>query len=167
MKEVIKHLQSLLPAEQFVVTGSYALKEMGLPVGQVHDIDIILIRPTETTVAILKQMNDKTMTGEYPDCDMYAFEVLNTKINIWVQTDRIPVVWDSGKAIALSTVEGIVKAKKAYKGLKHILQLKTIGEFFYKPQHLEDFIGREQNRLKSGASAMSNSDSSKPPKLKV
>lgn len=43
MKKVIKHLQTLLPCDQFVVTGSTALHYMGL-VDKPSDLDIVLYK---------------------------------------------------------------------------------------------------------------------------
>jgi hypothetical protein len=45
-EEIIRHYKSLLPCEQFVVTGGYALQRVGLK-DKSDDIDIILVNPTD------------------------------------------------------------------------------------------------------------------------
>lgn len=46
MRETILKLRTILPAEQFIVTGSFALAEYGLmDFSVVRDLDIILIKP--------------------------------------------------------------------------------------------------------------------------
>lgn len=54
--EIIKHFKSILPCEQFVVTGSYILNMYGLTENQPKDIDIILVKPIKEIVDIVKNL---------------------------------------------------------------------------------------------------------------
>ena len=56
MRETILKLRTILPAEQFIVTGSFALAEYGLmDFSVVRDLDIILIKPGIYTIECINR----------------------------------------------------------------------------------------------------------------
>ena len=59
MKKIIKHFKTLLPCEQFVVTGSYVLALNGIyDMSKVKDLDIILVNPTPESLGIISRLMD-------------------------------------------------------------------------------------------------------------
>ena len=54
MKNTILKLRTMLPAQDFIVTGSYVLSQYGL-MNQVDDIDIILVKPEPSTIEMINR----------------------------------------------------------------------------------------------------------------
>jgi len=54
MKDTILKLKTMLPAQDFIVTGSYVLSQYGL-MNQVDDIDIILVKPEPSTIEMINR----------------------------------------------------------------------------------------------------------------
>jgi len=57
MEKVIKLLQAIITSDQFIVTGSYALFQVGLS-SSYSDLDISLLNPTEETKKVLKNLQE-------------------------------------------------------------------------------------------------------------
>jgi hypothetical protein len=52
--EIITNLKTMLPAADFIMTGSYVLAEYGLmPWDKVYDLDIILVKPQLSAIVLL------------------------------------------------------------------------------------------------------------------
>jgi len=93
MKDVIKKLQVLLPCEKFIVTGSTALYYYGL-VDKSGDLDIILCKPKEETIELLKRLQEnypaKTKPIEGYSSVSYIFMEGEVKVDIFIKQDIIP-----------------------------------------------------------------------------
>ena len=61
--EIIKHYQTIFSCDQFILTGSTALKFHGL-VDSASDIDIILVNPTEECKKIIEKLEEKSNKQE-------------------------------------------------------------------------------------------------------
>lgn len=146
-EEIIKQLKALLPCEQFVVTGSYALQQMGLvtkAMGAVGDIDIILVNPTEESVNILTRLQ-----SEFPAKTKFEYE---KKGFIFVQDGvKIDVFIESVKeetelmfnGILLAKVDHIINAKKSYNRMKDWIQLRKISRLFFKEEEFTTFLNNQ------------------------
>ncbi len=150
IEDTILMLTNMLPAEKLIVTGSFALSELGLYDRQVKDLDIILIKPTDHSMEVLKQMNKMPANTDYPESSNHFRLELPDKLKVDVWTygvfheDTIEL-----KNFIVASPKWIVKAKKiySYTNAKHIAQLKIIAEIFYKPADLLEYIEKEQSKL--------------------
>jgi hypothetical protein len=154
MKKIIDHLKTILPAEKLIVTGSFALAQYGLvEEHKVHDLDIILVNPEETTFVILERlMNDnpaktkpllplrdaKVEKASKPVRDsglraIFMQDGVQVDIFIINYKDKVCVIDD----IPCASLKHIVAEKEKASRIKDWLQLRDMSRRFYKP---EDFL---------------------------
>jgi len=160
MENVIRYMQELFPADKFIVTGSYALSRLGLWNYPVKDLDILIYKPTNEAMELLKSLNDPPPEDDdYPEKEgqyKILFPQVNgeiLKVDIWVEKDekRFETAIALADGITVATPVPLIKAKKSYKGLKHLMQRKMIAELFYTPGELETWIA---NQAKSAERVM-------------
>jgi hypothetical protein len=109
-EEIIRHYQSLLPCEQFVVTGGYALQRFGLTT-QSNDIDIILVNPTDKAKNRLERLRRNCPDATKDGYDTFAtFMHEDIKIDVFLEKNKIETLQVDG--FEISTVKRIVEAKK-------------------------------------------------------
>ena len=152
MEAIIKHYKTLLPATQFVVTGSWSLNLMGLTTKRPKDLDIILVNPTKEAIDILERLQDSEenvafKNQGYPGGNkLYRILHNGIKVDFFIDTRNRPTFKIDG-GIEVSKVFDTVQAKKSYGRLKDILQLKMIAEMFYTTKDLDAFVQKEQAKL--------------------
>ena len=139
-KEVLRELKVLLPCEQFVVTGSYALQQMGL-VTESSDLDIILVNPTDESKNILERFQ-----AEYPALTKFEYESRGyifmkgeLKIDIFIETikEETELTIDG---ILIAKINHIIGAKKSYGRIKDWFQLRKISRLFFKEEEFQIFL---------------------------
>lgn len=137
--EAIKHLKVILPADQFLVTGSTALAYLGLiPEESSGDLDIILYNPTEqaleTAKALQKGSPAKTSPTIYPvksnELGLTGiFELDGVKVDIFcVPTKNMKTLSVESGAFEITSADFIVAAKKSMGRLKDWVQLNFIAK---------------------------------------
>lgn len=143
-KEAIKHFKALLPCQQFVVTGSYALQKMGLiseGVGSVNDLDIILVNPTEEAVSILTRLAEESPAEtqfNYPKKGI-ILKFNGTKIDFFFEAQVIATdLMVDG--VFISPADRIVAAKKSYNRDKDWYQLRKMSRIFFKPEEFTNYL---------------------------
>ena len=131
MKETIKQLKTMLPAEQFIVTGSYVLYMNGLCKGN-NDLDILLVNPTPATGELLRKLQEEhpVTTSATPSCSLVSIFMWNgAKVDVFlIPKEETPTINIDG--IQYSTIAHIIKAKKGINRQKDWLQLYAISEQF-------------------------------------
>ena len=147
MEKQIKHLKTLLVAEQFVVTGSYTLELYGLDI-KAKDLDIILVNPTEESLNILQRLQQDSPAKTKPKDDKSFFFVLDEiKIDVFVKDKKRDTLCVDG--IEYSKILPIVEAKHAYRRLKDIVQLRKIAKMFFEQKEVLDFLDNSEKKIKS------------------
>ena len=126
--EIAKHYKTLLPCDQFLLTGSSALQLYGLVKdGQPGDIDIILINPTSEARDILNRLQTANPANTKPSSDTvaYIFRHESYKIDVFFETVKVqqPLTFDG---IELNPLSKIVAAKKKANRPKDWLQLRKM-----------------------------------------
>lgn len=148
MKKVIEHLSKLISCEKIIYTGSFPLSLMGLT-EKVKDLDVIVVNPSDDTLLVLDRLHVPYIKTDYPkDPRQFRIVVEGVSVDIWVDTkteECLEVNYD-GTVISIAKINNIIKAKKRYKRLKDIMQLKTMAEKFYKPEELATFLKVEQSK---------------------
>lgn len=149
MKKVIEYLNKLISCDKIIYTGSFALNLMGIT-DKVKDLDVIVVNPSTDTLAVLERLHVPYIKTDYPkDPRQFRIVVDSVSVDIWVETNKVEdcleVNYD-GLTINIAKVNNIIKAKKRYKKLKDILQLKVMSEKFYKTEDLLSFLKVEQSK---------------------
>lgn len=142
MEKIIKHYQTLLTCEQFIVTGSYSLSKHGLvPISKVADLDILLVNPTSETKALLERLQKDNPANTTPSGGSVSFIFMHekTKIDVFFEDKKIDgLLSDDG--ILFNSVDRIVSAKKKANRIKDWVQLKKISKIFYEQNKFDSFI---------------------------
>jgi hypothetical protein len=145
MEKQIKHLKTLLVAEQFVVTGSYALSKFGLDI-EATDLDIILVKPTEEAISILKRLQSEypAKTKPVEGVPMFIFKQDDVKVDVFVYesaVDALPI-----GDVLYSKINRIVAAKKSFKRFKDVVQLRKLSKMFYEPKDIQELMDAKENQ---------------------
>jgi len=148
MKKVIDHFKKLIDCEQFVITGTYALRELRL-CKKVNDLDIILVNPSEDSISILDKLKTAKVDTGYPENKNQLSVYFNdTRIDFFILKSSIDVI-ELKDGLTISTPNNIAKAKRHYNRLKDIIQLQEISEIFFKKSDLKAFILSEKSKYLS------------------
>lgn len=136
--EIIKHYQTILSCDQFILTGSTALKMYGL-VDSASDIDIILVNPTEECKKIIEKLEEKSnKKNTYKANVAYIFEHEGVKIDIFFQHEKTDCC--SYEGIFINPINKIVEAKKKIARTKDFAQLRKIASSILTEKELMTFI---------------------------
>ena len=136
--QIIKHYQTIFSCDQFILTGSTALKFHGL-VDSASDIDIILINPSEDCKTILEKLQEKSnKKNTYGGSVAYMFDHEGVKIDIFIETTKIDCC--SYEGVFISTIKKIVEAKKKIGRTKDFAQLRKIASSILTEKELMTFI---------------------------
>jgi hypothetical protein len=138
------HYKTILPCEQFVVTGTYALQRMGL-ISDSNDIDIILINPTnEAEEALKRLMNEHPAKTTPGSCGVMAiFMHEQTKIDVFKESKKLETLMVDG--FEISKARSIFEAKKRMGRPKDWLQLAKIARGIFKQE--EFYKNIDENRV--------------------
>lgn len=144
MKKIIKHYQTILQAEQFVITGSLAMSFMGLVESKkVGDIDIILVNPTAETVELLKRLSEsqpaRTKVSEYKGESMFIFQHDEVKIDVFIEKIKIEteLIVDG---FSISPINKIIEAKKGHNRPKDWIQLMKLSKVFFNKNDFNKYV---------------------------
>ena len=136
--EIIKHYQTILACEQFILTGSTALQFHGL-VDSASDIDIILVNPTEECKKIIEKLEEKSnKKNTYKANVAYIFEHEGVKIGIFIETTKTDCC--SYEGIFINPINKIVEAKKKIARIKDFAQLRKISKSILSDEELKSYL---------------------------
>ena len=145
MNKIIKHYQTILQAEQFVVTGSLAMSFMGLvKKEEVGDIDIILIKPTPETIELLKRLVEnqpaRTKAPEYKSEEMFIFQHDDVKIDIFAQYGNKIETELMVDGFLISPIKRIIEAKRSHNRPKDWIQLLKLSQVFFNQKDFNHYV---------------------------
>jgi hypothetical protein len=146
--KLVKELKTIFgDAQQFVLTGSIVAGLQGFPT-KMNDIDILLINPSEATVAQLKRHvtdNPRTTKTELMNQGVYLFTFHGQKVDIFVQSQPLDdkLQYDG---IIISPLMSLVQAKQSFWRLKDFLQLRSWAKLMHDP----DTESTDIEKLKEG-----------------
>ena len=136
--EIIKHYQTILACEQFILTGSTALQFHGL-VETSSDVDIILVNPTDECKKIIEKLEEKSNTqNTYKASVAYIFEHEGVKIDIFIETTKTDCC--SYEGVFINPIKKIVEAKKKIARTKDFAQLRKIASSILTADELNTFL---------------------------
>lgn len=141
--KIIKHFATIIECKELIVTGSHVLHLMGMSDDAPGDLDILLVEPTNSAVAMLKRLESE---GPFKQIESYE----GTELLVRIEYDGIKVDFFSvkhkdikyiqTKDCCIATVGQIVKAKKKYGRLKDWVQLRNMAKFFSKESDFMKYI---------------------------
>lgn len=141
--QIIKHYQTIFACDQFILTGSTALKFHGL-VDSASDIDIILINPSDECIKILEKLEEKSnkqksnKQNTYKENIIYIFDHEGVKIDVFIQHEKVECC--SYEGIFINPIKKIVEAKKKIGRIKDFAQLRKIASSILTEKELMSFI---------------------------
>jgi hypothetical protein len=170
MKDLILKLKTLLPAKDFIVTGSYVLSLFGLA-DVTNDLDIILISPEQSAVdtinRLMKEFPAKTTIKQpIPDIpkekeeegELYGKPLLKATAKKKPTPECSAIfMYDNIKVdvfveavytrqfllidgVKYSTIKNIIDAKKGYGRMKDWLQLRDMARLFFKEEDFQAML---------------------------
>jgi len=145
-EETIGKLKLILPCEQFIITGSYALVLYGIiKLSDTNDIDIILVNPEPSTIEMLKKFMEKYPAKTSPNetsSVKYIFMFDDIKIDVFFETKKI-ITGLVTENYTISSVNDIVQAKKSYNRPKDWMQLRYISRLFWTEKDFQEYMNKQ------------------------
>jgi hypothetical protein len=138
----------LLQAEDFLITGTLALKLMGFNIKSVKDLDIILVKPKRSTLDILQ-----TLENLYPPrnpspylVSMEAKQVFRfmhdgLSIDVFIKDSNFKDALQTGDGIKIAPLNHIVEAKKSMRRPKDVFQLLALRSTILNDTELQSYLG--------------------------
>lgn len=153
--DVISLLKSQLIAERFILTGSCALNLQGWPI-KTKDIDIILIKPSEGTIEMMKNLAKDfppKRKGEYetPDCYRWTQPDGDIEVDVWVLTSA-PELLVSKQGFEINSLPRIVYAKKRINRFKDWVLLRYLSSRIFSVKDMEREMDLMSNQLEEDLS---------------
>ena len=140
----IDHFKKLLPCDQFIITGSFGWKLLGL-VQNVKDLDIILVNPTESAMNSLDALREPN-NSDYPaNPNQYKVKFGTLIIDFYVKKTKIDTI-DLANGLSIASIKGTIRAKKQYGRMKDFYQLSAIASIFCTRKELVSAIEKEQSK---------------------
>lgn len=129
MLEKLKTLKTILPAKEFILTGSTAIAYHGLAnLTESKDLDIILVDPSDSAKEILDRLQKENPNPKFTGKGTltYSFIYEGIKVDVWVAKVDAKNLLSTPDGIKVSCIESIVNAKKSYNRAKDWIQLMKI-----------------------------------------
>lgn len=142
MLDVAAHFKTVLPADDFVLTGSFALNLIGFSIN-FKDLDIILVNPKESTIDVLKDLQSKNPPKnliDYPGREVYRFVYDGVDIDVFITKQTINTSLFTESNIKLYTVGNIVLEKLKLSRPKDYIQLKRLADQMMSQEKFDNYI---------------------------
>ena len=140
--EIVKYYQTIIECEQFLVTGSLALNLMGFNC-PVKDIDIRIVNPSESSIAILKSLEKAYVPLKlplYPNENIVRFIHEGINIDFFIEKEKVKTSIITKDNIEIVPLDSIVKAKKSMNRIKDIIQLRSLAKEILTNEEMVKFM---------------------------
>lgn len=141
--QVVKHYKTLLQCDRFLLTGSEALAHYGLiPFEKVHDLDLVLINPTDETLNLLRRLQKDKPASTSPSTAAVQFIFMHDglKIDVFIESNNEIGSTMSVEDVELNPIRRIVAKKKAANRSKDWQQLNYIARQFVTHEEVSKFL---------------------------
>lgn len=146
--KIAHHFKMVLPAEDFILTGTFAVSQMGLNV-KTKDLDIILVNPKPSSLEVLESLekaNPPKNLLNYPtpleNKKVFRFIHDGVGVDVFIYDTKVPSNIQTGCGLKIASLEHIVRAKKDLGREKDYLQLLSWGRKFISPDEFDSFLRR-------------------------
>ena len=143
MLEKLKTLKTILPAKEFILTGSTALAYHGLAeLTASKDLDIILVEPADSAKEILERLQKENPNPKFTGKGTLAYSFIyeGVKVDIWVAKVDAENLLSTPDGIKVSCIKSIVQAKKSYNRPKDWIQLMQLSSKIFDGKLFESQI---------------------------
>lgn len=130
--KIAHHLKLVLPAEDFILTGTFALSQIGFNV-KVKDLDIILVNPTHSTLEVLESLekaNPPKNLLDYPTTlenkGIFRFLHEGIEVDVFINRNSVSTNTQTNCGLKIANVKHIVDAKKMLGRPKDYIQLLSL-----------------------------------------
>jgi hypothetical protein len=178
--DTIANLKTMLPAADFIITGSYVLAKYGLmPWDKIYDIDIILVKPEANAVILLNNyMKDhpapstsklKSTVLVVPETEDRSAERIPSKFGKVQSEKALQAIFMFGDTkvdvfiengfneptlligdFKHTTVPHIINAKKSYGRMKDWMQCREMSCMFYIEEEFRAAINKDWRSMLKG-----------------
>lgn len=138
----------LLQAEDFLITGTLALKLMGFNIKSVKDLDIILVKPKRSTLDILQTLenlypprNPSTYPVPMEAKQVFRFRHGDLSIDVFIKDNYFKDTLQTGDGIKIAPLNHIVEAKKSIRRPKDVFQLLALRSTILNDTELQSYLG--------------------------
>jgi len=145
--EIYKHFKTVLPAEQFIITGSNALYLMGVTKSTPGDIDVLLVNPSDEAISLCEKLNlldflKSDKSDAYRNSSLLAqFEFDGKKIDIF-RTNKKRDELLSIDGVYVDKLDLIIAAKKSYNRPKDWIHCAKIAQVICTQSELNQYISK-------------------------
>ena len=140
--EIVKHYQTIIECEQFLLTGSLALNLIGFNC-LVKDIDLKIVNPSEHSITILRNLEKEfppVKQSLYPDNNTIRFTHEGIGVDIFIEKEKIKTSIFTKSNIEITPLNYIVKAKKSMNRAKDMLQLRNLSKDILSNEEMNKFM---------------------------
>lgn len=146
--KIAHHYKTVLPAEDFILTGAYAVSQMGLNVKS-KDLDIILVKPKPSSLEVLERLekeNPPKNLISYPTAlknkRLFRFMHEGVGVDVFVYDSKVSTNIQTKCGLNVATLEHIISAKKNLGREKDYLQLLSWSKKLISSDEFDSFLRR-------------------------
>jgi hypothetical protein len=144
--KIAQHFKTVLPAEDFILTGSFALNQLGFDV-KVKDLDIALINPKGSTLEVLEELekaNPPKNLISYPTLlenkKIFRFIYEGVEVDVFIYRNLVVTNTQTKCGINIAPVSHIVNEKKKLRRPKDMIQLLSLSKTIITDQEFDSFV---------------------------
>jgi hypothetical protein len=144
--KIAHHFKLVLPAEDFILTGTFALSKIGFDV-KVKDLDIILVNPTQSTLEVLESLeksNPPKNLLNYPTTlenkRIFRFIYEGIEVDVFIYKNSVSTNIQTNCGIKVAGLKHIVKAKKDMGRPKDIVQLLNLSRNIITEEEFNSYV---------------------------
>jgi hypothetical protein len=144
--KIAHHFKLVLPAEDFILTGTFALQKLGFDV-KVKDLDIILVNPKKSTLETLETLekaNPPKNLMNYPvpieNKKIFRFIHDGIEVDVFIYNGILLTETQTQCGLKLALFNHIVKAKKELGRPKDIIQLLKLSKDIITDEEFNSYL---------------------------
>jgi hypothetical protein len=144
--KIAHHFKLVLPAEDFILTGTFALQKLGFDV-KVKDLDIILVNPKQSTLetlAALEKANPPKNLLDYPtpleNKKIFRFIYEGVEIDVFIHKNLTVTGIQTECGLKLAPLNHIVNAKKSLGRAKDVVQLLKLSRNIITDEEFNSYV---------------------------
>jgi hypothetical protein len=144
--KIAHHFKLVLPSEDFILTGTFALQQMGFNIRS-KDLDIILVNPKQSTLELLETLekaNPPKNLLDYPtpleNKRIFRFVHDGVEVDVFVYQSRVPSEIQTQCGLKVASLAHVVKAKRDLGRPKDIMQLLKLSRNIITDEEFNSYV---------------------------
>lgn len=144
--KIAHHFKTVLLAEDFILTGSFALNQLGFDI-KAKDLDIVLVNPKGSTLEVLEELEKAN-----PPKNLISYTLpLNIKqtfrfmydgigVDVFIHKNLIVSTTQTKCGLTIAPISHIVKAKKDLNRPKDMIQLINLSKTIISDEEFNSYV---------------------------